>query len=148
MAVRTVLSLNEQPHKSPLSYSPQSGYAKTLAGVIYGAAFTPVIPTPTAYPDFQQERTDQDVQNIDAKEFKVFPNPANETITVGIPDAQNTDQCEILIFDLNGKLQLRQIVTKNVLILDISQFKAGFYTISWTKNGKIQSSRYFIKTKI
>ena len=115
---------------------------------MYGAAFTPVIPTPTAYPDFQQERTNQDVQNIDAKEFKVFPNPANETITVDIPDAQITEQSEILIFDLNGKLQLRQIVTKNVLILDISQFKSGFYMISWAKDGKIQLSRYFIKTKI
>jgi len=131
-----------------LSYSPQSGYAKTLAGVMYGATFTPVIPAPSTYPDFQQERNDQDVQKNDKKGFEVFPNPANETITIDIPDAQNTDQSEILIFDLNGKLQLRQIVTNNVLILDISQFQSGFYTISWAKDGKIQSSRYFIKTKI
>ncbi|MFZ4477908.1 MAG: T9SS type A sorting domain-containing protein, partial [Saprospiraceae bacterium] len=90
----------------------------------------------------------QDVQKNDKKGFEVFPNPANETITIDIPDAQNTDQSEILIFDMNGKLQLRQIVTKNALILDISQFQSGFYTISWAKDGKIQSSRYFIKTKI
>jgi len=54
----------------------------------------------------------------------------------------------MLICSVQGKLLLHQSVTSAISVLDISQLQAGFYTISWTKNGRVQASRYFVKTKI
>jgi hypothetical protein len=33
-------------------------------------------------------------------------------------------------------------------LIDISQLSVGFYAISWSNGGKIQASKYFVKTKI
>jgi len=69
-------------------------------------------------------------------------------LTVNIIGTVEPGTDELLIFSVQGKLLLRQSVTSAISVLDISQLQAGFYTISWTKNGRVQASRYFVKTKI
>jgi Secretion system C-terminal sorting domain len=131
-----------------LGYTPQSGYAKTLASVIYGTSFVPVIPPLPTSSGFEQSNGDRNTQIEEPVSFTVFPNPANETIIVDIPSGQNLERAEILIFDLNGKLLHSQEVFTTTTLIDISQLSAGFYAISWSSGGKIKASKYFVKTKI
>ena len=132
-----------------LSFSPQSGYAKTLAGVLYGRFFEPVILPPSS-PGLGNESTeDRTTGNVSViSNFSFFPNPANESLTVRVPTVLPSEKSEMLIFSAQGKLLLRQPLATSVTVLDISHLTAGFYAISWLKNDQIQSSQYFIKTKI
>lgn len=56
-----------------------------------------------------------------AKEFVVYPNPTNSTITLP------TSVTELLVFDVFGKLIFSQSVHEN--IVDVSSLNAGIYTI-------------------
>jgi len=134
-----------------LGYSPQSGYAKTLAGILYGASFEPYIPPA---PEDPEEELRQEAPQIssthaaaaDASNMRVFPNPASETLTVVLPEAQDRD--EILLFDLHGRLLQRRVAAGPSTTLDIASLRAGFYLVSWATDGVVRAGRYFVKTKI
>ncbi len=131
-----------------LSYSPQSGYAKTLAWVLYGRSFEPVLPP---LPAGLQEESSEDRGADHAASpiaFTLFPNPANDALTVNITGTLEPGTDEILIFSVQGKLLMRQSVAAATSVLDISPLPAGFYSIVWAKNNRVQVSRYFVKTKI
>ena len=131
-----------------LGYSPQSGYAKTLVGILYGRSFEPVLPP--LPPGFQGESSEDRgvVSTASLTGFTLFPNPANDALTVNIIGTVEPETDEIMIFSVQGKLLLHQSVTSTTSVLDISQLQAGFYILSWIKTGHVQTSRYFVKTKI
>jgi len=133
-----------------MSRSPQSGYAKSLAGILYGAVFAPSIPPPT------DEETDdrEDVLTPENKQkiatvtpsFEIYPNPAEAQITIDLSIKKSeTETHEVVVFDLNGKQILRRQLTQQTTVLDIAVLEPGFYTISWIQEGKLLSTRYFVK---
>lgn len=134
-----------------LGYSPQAGYAKTLAGILYGTLFEPYIPPAPEDPEEELREESPQVSSAqaastDASNMRVFPNPASETLTVVLPEAQERD--EILLFDLQGRLLLRRTAAGPNTTLDITSLRAGFYLVSWATDGVVRAGRYFVKTKI
>jgi hypothetical protein len=81
-------------------------------------------------------------------DWTLSPNPANGNITVTIPAGTAADSDEILLFDVNGKMVMRQSLSAAGAGIDISNLNAGFYIATWLKNGAARRSRYFIKTNM
>ena len=74
-------------------------------------------------------------------EFTIFPNPAQNIITIGYSDLSVLSGSNIEIFNLNGKLVLSEKTTTSVGIkdIDISRLSNGFYILKLSKaNWNIQ----------
>lgn len=72
------------------------------------------------------------------KEITLYPNPANNTLTLDFIQQQNTT---LSIFDIQGKQLLYQNITEVKTELDISSFAKGIYII------KVQSDKEILQSK-
>lgn len=62
--------------------------------------------------------------------FKVFPNPATQSIYVGLnQDAIESFSKSISVYDLNGKEIIRRIPTSDAIQIDLSELPAGVYLL-------------------
>ena len=57
----------------------------------------------------------------------IFPNPAQDQLSIAFSEKSNFGELEIFVFDILGELVLAQKINN---VLDISTLDAGFYTIS------------------
>jgi hypothetical protein len=71
------------------------------------------------------------VQSVQSK-IKIFPNPAENTAWVIIPE--NIEVKEILIHDVAGKLHMRNKVESKHIELNLDRLKSGIYIVSDNKN--------------
>ncbi len=65
---------------------------------------------------------------FESENFEIHPNPANELITIEIPDFN--DQLALHIYNINGQLVKRENVTNNNFLLSIADLEVGTYQIS------------------
>ncbi|MEO5893989.1 MAG: M36 family metallopeptidase [Ferruginibacter sp.] len=65
---------------------------------------------------------------------RVFPNPANKSVTVSMSDFKST--ADLLLYDIYGKLLLKQRARKSDTQVDISNLPSGTYIIRVKNNGK------------
>jgi hypothetical protein len=69
--------------------------------------------------------------NMDNFEINVFPNPFNDEVTIQI---DGTNELDIQLFDLNGKLILTNKCFQGQNIIDLSQVEYGVYFVRFNKN--------------
>ena len=72
------------------------------------------------------------------KEITLYPNPANNTLTLDFIQQQNTT---LSIYDIQGKQLLHQNISEELSQLDISAFAKGIYII------KVQSDKEILQSK-
>jgi hypothetical protein len=85
------------------------------------------------------------------RDFRVYPNPATEQITVDFPDSF-PEGAQIQLIDSAGKIITTQkVMTRNkseVIIINGLNLPAGIYTITLNVNGSVKSSaRTIIKSE-
>ncbi|WP_299223127.1 T9SS type A sorting domain-containing protein [uncultured Psychroserpens sp.] len=76
----------------------------------------------------------------------VYPNPTNKILNIQMPTELVSNQLEIQLFDVDGKMILdhnAQIV-ENSISIDVSRFLSGIYLIHIKSDNK-QWSKLFIK---
>lgn len=70
-----------------------------------------------------------DIENYQSHRLIVFPNPAQDQITIRMPDI-NSQEVIILITDLSGRVILKTTTFKKELTLNISKFGSGIYLLN------------------
>ncbi|WP_192466558.1 Ig-like domain-containing protein [Euzebyella marina] len=73
------------------------------------------------------KKKDTNILNPVNDEFKIFPNPASDFITIVIPE--NTKECVLGIYDESNRLVIRQIGSNNEFKIDVSGLSKGVYII-------------------
>lgn len=80
--------------------------------------------------------------NTQILKINIYPNPANDKITITINDGQLTEY-EIKIINVLGQIQS---IEPNNKIIDVSKLSSGIYFVSATsKDGKYRLSEKFVK---
>jgi hypothetical protein len=69
--------------------------------------------------------------------FEVFPNPANENITI----RSDVSGSEIMILNSIGQLVYKGTLSENETVIDISELQRGLYFIQLIKEGKTQTQK-------
>jgi hypothetical protein len=65
------------------------------------------------------------VEQVNQHSFAIFPNPANQTIT--IQRFQSEIEMELIVYDSNGKIVLKKIIQENPVDIDVSKWAHGNY---------------------
>lgn len=66
--------------------------------------------------------------NLNESTFKIYPNPANSTLTISVP---NNNETKIEVYSMEGRLMISTIVT-NTEKINIDSFENGMYLIRAT----------------
>ncbi|HZG01231.1 MAG TPA: T9SS type A sorting domain-containing protein, partial [Chitinophagales bacterium] len=73
--------------------------------------------------------------------LSVYPNPANDVVELNF-DFKPGFQYNVGIYDLSGRLILRESVFLNSQKIDVSGLDVGFYTVQITaKNGLVEAAK-------
>jgi hypothetical protein len=72
----------------------------------------------------------------------VFPNPAQNAITISSSTAENA---EITIYDLNGRTVINTSINGNQKDIDVNQISKGFYLMKIVGSDKTTDIVKFIK---
>jgi hypothetical protein len=85
------------------------------------------------------------LKEIDESTFDISPNPTNDFITISKLN-EIVDDFSLTIFDAQGKeiFSRNNIVTKNSIKLDVSEYPNGIYFLQ-LKNNKVLLNKKFIK---
>jgi len=81
------------------------------------------------------------VSSVNTDDFKIFPNPVKNVLTVELPPF---DQAEVRIVTINGQVVLTQTIKENVTDLQLTELSAGVYFVILEVDGK-QSNQKLIK---
>lgn len=113
--------------------SPIRGYARGILGILQGLRY---------YPediDLEEDRTT--LANIDRveEEFRVFPVPADNTLTITWPSFSNNAKGKIQIFDMLGRLHYEEIIQlfENRRSIETSRLPAGIYFAVISDNERV-----------
>jgi len=71
----------------------------------------------------------------------IYPNPANDNITVEFMEAQSIQNNIISISNLQGQLVYQQQVQAKRIVIDITGFARGVYTLRVNNDGKAEVTR-------
>ena len=75
--------------------------------------------------------------------LSIFPNPVSENFQITIP--QNFNAEKILITDVNGKIiYSKTISSENKLVVDVSSFPRGIYSVQLIAEKKIASAKFAV----
>lgn len=76
--------------------------------------------------------------------FKIYPNPANSTLNVELPQNYNIENTVLEILDVNGRTILQKILTSVCMQLDISKLNSGLYFIKIRNNKTVITKKVII----
>lgn len=93
-------------------------------------------------PDYLDDLVALGVDEFKQIDFKIYPNPALNKVTIQIDNG--TTDYKIEIFDIVGKAVISNIISKTQNI-DISQLKSGLYFIKLSKDSVSSIERLIIK---
>jgi len=85
------------------------------------------------YPNLVSQPTEDNPVN-----FTAFPNPFVDKLTIGFSD-YSANLTELIIYDLLGNVVFQKMypsLTKEILLTDFKDFRAGKYIIKMLQNGK------------
>ena len=68
------------------------------------------------------------LNNAEEPTFKIYPNPANDWVSIELPDIEDT--FEIIIRDLSGRIVFTETANRNLVSWDISIISNGIYMVS------------------
>lgn len=63
-------------------------------------------------------------------EVKVFPNPANDILSVRIDEYQEATDYSVNLFDILGNSIVKEFIENEITTIDISTFAVGIYTLT------------------
>ncbi len=78
-------------------------------------------------------------ENTLANDLSIYPNPANDILTVSYNKQAKIESIEII--DLTGRLVMSKLVDENRISLDVSALKAGVYLLRTTVEGKMSTTK-------
>jgi hypothetical protein len=67
---------------------------------------------------------------------QIFPNPVTAELTINIEYDARWIGKELKVFNINGQMQIRKMITSKVQKLDVSTLKSGIYFLSAEKDGE------------
>jgi hypothetical protein len=79
---------------------------------------------------------------LTATDIKLFPNPAVDYLSVSMPF--DVEETVVRIFDISGKLMIKQIVESGTTTLNISKLEPGIYLLK-ARNNKWATHQQFVK---
>ena len=125
----------------PDGHSAWSPIAYTRTGSPYNSTIITTDMLPGQY-CFAMAEKEVSVNALDATSFKLFPNPANSTITL-CSDVTKADKA--VIFDSLGHKIKTVKIHSNVQAIDINNLSTGNYLIVLYHKGKSVSRKMFVK---
>lgn len=82
------------------------------------------------------------VQNINNSAFKLYPNPAGETLVIEL--AEETE-AQLKVYNVFGQEVLNRTLSTKTTMVNIAHLPNGIYRVSVTEHGIIPSASLFIK---
>ena len=73
------------------------------------------------------ESTGVYTEEVNAANFSMWPNPANNVLTIALPSSSQF--ANVQIFDAQGRMAANTLVTANMQNIDVTAFEAGLYTV-------------------
>lgn len=79
--------------------------------------------------------------------FKFYPNPANDKVTVSVPNSIQNGTIEMKVFNMSGKLILQQAVDRlaGSCAIDCSAFQDGLYLVQLMNGKEYLQSKLLIR---
>ena len=98
----------------------------------------------TTYEDVLCLTTSLNDPVADVSSFRIYPNPANNQITIE-RDMHSFSNCDVFLYDIHGKLVMSTFIDENKIELNIEKFKAGVYFVKTIEEIQIVSVDRFVK---
>jgi N-acetylneuraminic acid mutarotase len=77
--------------------------------------------------------------------FSVFPNPCADLLTIAIPENLQADHTQLIIYSMDGRELLREVVTAKTLVrIDTHTFASGIYCCVLQNDHAILNQTQFI----
>lgn len=89
------------------------------------------------YGDTSPRMASTENANVEQINFNIFPNPANQNITI---ETDATTETEIIITDLAGRKVHQQKFENGLLNFNVSGFRNGMYNVTVNRNGITKTS--------
>ena len=90
-----------------------------------------------------------DSYNLIEKSFSIFPNPANDRVTISVLLPENINNVNLLFMDLTGRIITSHKLNENAREheIDISFLSSGSYQVSLESKGAVLSTRKVVVIK-
>ena len=86
--------------------------------------------------------TDINTYALGGNKILLFPNPANDKITISIDKTDAINNSEVAIYDIQGRLLYNQSIVNANVEVNISAFAKGMYIVKVSNNNKITASKF------
>jgi hypothetical protein len=80
---------------------------------------------------------------VNAANFGMWPNPANNELTISLPSSTQT--ADVQIFDAQGRMVANTLVNTSVQSIDVTAFEAGLYTVRVVCGEKVYAQKLVIE---
>ncbi|BAO74491.1 T9SS type A sorting domain-containing protein [Winogradskyella sp. PG-2] len=96
-------------------------------------------------PDYLESDVALNVSGFDAISFKLFPNPAQSSVSVYFDSNFNQD-INISVYDIRGKkIDVPQVTNLDNLVLDTSKLNSGLYFVQLKNTSSVEIERLIIE---
>jgi hypothetical protein len=82
------------------------------------------------------------ISNENTHPMSIYPNPADNLITITTSLVTTTSKSVLSIYSIEGKLILQQVLVKEKMDLDVSAFKKGIYIMQVTGSDKTERVKF------
>jgi len=80
---------------------------------------------------------------VNAANFGMWPNPANNELTISLPSSTQT--ADVQIFDAQGRMVANTLVNTSVQSIDVTAFEAGLYTVRVVCGEKVYAQKLVVE---
>lgn len=70
------------------------------------------------------------------EQLKVYPNPADDVVTLRITDSESDDEDRIVVHDVTGRVVLENWNPETFVQFSVNEWNAGLYVIQWISKNK------------
>ncbi|MBK8368556.1 MAG: T9SS type A sorting domain-containing protein [Bacteroidetes bacterium] len=77
--------------------------------------------------------------------FKLYPNPANQSVTVQFIAEEAYSSKQMIVYDITGKVVISQTINDNLEIININHLTSGIYLVTMVSDGKVIGKQKLIK---
>jgi hypothetical protein len=89
------------------------------------------------------ESTGVFTEEVNAANIGMWPNPANNVLTIALPSSSQS--ANVQIFDAQGRMAASTLVTANMQNIDVTAFEAGLYTVRVVCGEKVFAQKLIIE---
>jgi len=89
------------------------------------------------------ESTGVYTEEVNAANIGMWPNPANNVLTIALPSSSQS--ANVQIFDAQGRLAANTLVTASMQNIDVTAFEAGLYTVRVVCGEKVYAQKLIIE---